>query len=61
MEATLYNLRKMKVNQLKANLEKRGLKSTGLKTLLLKRLEKVWNRIYIIISSVANHVCDKKQ
>nr|CAB3244011.1 proteoglycan 4 [Phallusia mammillata] len=41
MEATLYNLRKMKVNQLKANLEKRGLKSTGLKTLLLKRLEKV--------------------
>ncbi|XP_076814094.1 uncharacterized protein LOC143460478 isoform X2 [Clavelina lepadiformis] len=41
IEATLYNLRKMKVNQLKANLEKRGLKSTGLKTLLLKRLEKV--------------------
>ena len=41
VEATLFNLRKLKVNQLKANLEKRGMKSTGLKPLLLKRLEKV--------------------
>nr|XP_026690232.1 serine/arginine repetitive matrix protein 1 isoform X3 [Ciona intestinalis] len=41
MEATLYNLRKLKVAQLKSNLEKRGIKSTGLKTLLIKRLEKV--------------------
>uniref|UniRef100_H2ZA82 Matrin-type domain-containing protein n=2 Tax=Ciona savignyi TaxID=51511 RepID=H2ZA82_CIOSA len=41
VEATLYNIRKLKVAELKANLEKRNIKSTGLKTLLIKRLEKV--------------------
>nr|XP_039263863.1 serine/arginine repetitive matrix protein 1-like [Styela clava] len=40
LEATLYNFRKMRVQQLKENLKKRDLPLHGLKPLLLKRLEK---------------------